>query len=327
MDPSGSPIAPAWLITPAGGPYAGSGLVGVLGGGPPQQAFSRALLGKLLDGPDGPAAALVLGTHPGTCAVARTACGASRKSGEYLEVNLTNRSLRWNPFDTPHVPRVEKAELLATVVNSFYGRGVEPFWHQLYSGALRWSMEALDYTGRPQYSAQDIRALFENADVLESLLKDVRMQTADPGDEQERLLGREILAWFDDSWVNLDPAHRASVCTGLKVLLNVFGMGPWNRMFSGKTTGPERRRGPHKPLPDLRDAVEAGSVVGLNISHNENRALGRAAGLLMKQAWLAAVLQKRTSDVQSELRPIYLICDDWLGSGLDTATEFQPDPF
>ena len=316
-----------WMIQPAGRNHAGLRLFGALGAGP-LHPESRAVFTKLLSDQGGPSPspALVLGVHPGCCAAVRQAMDGIGRSAHYLEVNLTNRSVRWNPFDAPHVGAYEMGEVLGSVLEEFFGRSRDEFWHMLYVNAVRWTIEAQRFGGEPYFTAADLQRRFADADRMAALMDEVRQRT-EAAEEPGGTTGREILRWYESDWTPLDGRLRKSACTAIGTLLESFRGAAAERSLSPTTDGTGGGRLRFKTMPPLDAAVRNGSVVALNIHHAATPTLARTAGLLMKHAWLAGLAKSRKDEVIGHCSPAFLICDDYAGSGLDAGTEPEADPF
>ena len=75
----------------------------------------------------------------------------------------------------------------------------------------------------------------------------------------------------------------------------------------------ERIAGP-RHLPPLYELIERGKVLALNMPAGSNPALARAVGVMLKNAWLQALLMRPTKMKESPgvyFRPAVFICDEY----------------
>ena len=67
-------------------------------------------------------------------------------------------------------------------------------------------------------------------------------------------------------------------------------------------------------LPPLDEAIESGKVIALNMPAGTNPALARAVGVMLKQAWLQALLRRPAQMQRSPnrvFRPAMFLCDEY----------------
>ena len=72
--------------------------------------------------------------------------------------------------------------------------------------------------------------------------------------------------------------------------------------------------GLRRRLPPLGELIEEGKVLALNMPGGANPALGRAIGVLLKNAWMQALLRRPTEAVRRPeryMRPAVFICDEY----------------
>ena len=77
--------------------------------------------------------------------------------------------------------------------------------------------------------------------------------------------------------------------------------------------GADRIEGPQH-LPPLHELIEQGKVLALNMPAGSNPALARAVGVMLKNAWLQALLMRPARMKESPgvyLRPAVFICDEY----------------
>ena len=174
-----------------------------------------------------------------------------------------------------------------------------------------------------------------------------------PGDEvRERV--EAVKRWFVNDWQMLDNKIKSSIVEGVSVFLAMFDMPDVAQVFcpgapeipddpqaisvqakaraKGKAQEPGKKPGGGKPppapiprrgeaqieeprhLPPLYELIEGGKVLALNMPAGSNPALARAVGVMLKNAWLQALLMrparmKETPGVY--FRPAVFICDEY----------------
>ena len=143
----------------------------------------------------------------------------------------------------------------------------------------------------------------------------------------------------------LDAKVRTSIVEGISVFLSLFdqpqvasvfcppppesdeslsihiGDAPRDEDAAAVRPMPGRRR----RLPPLTELIEGGRVLALNMPAGANPALGRAIGVLLKNAWMQALLRRPAEAARRPgryLRPAVFICDEYQAF----ATVGQDDP-
>ncbi|MCY3758304.1 MAG: type IV secretion system DNA-binding domain-containing protein [Acidobacteria bacterium] len=138
---------------------------------------------------------------------------------------------------------------------------------------------------------------------------------------------------YRNDWLNLEDKLRSSIVEGVSVFLSLFDDPKVASVFcpppppaeDPKPTQPElgqeeaqstsggtlnlKRR-----LPPLADLIESGKVLALNMPAGANPALARAIGVLLKNAWLQALLRRPAQIKQHPgryFRPAAFICDEY----------------
>ena len=151
-----------------------------------------------------------------------------------------------------------------------------------------------------------------------------RPVTAEPAPDAEgRLEAAE--RWLEHDWRNLDTKLRTSIVEGVSSFLGIFDQPDVARVFCPGPPGPEAEPeagttysgeipGLAKPLPRLRQLIENGTVLCLNMPAGSSPALARAVGTMLKGAWLQAAL-RRPADMAAEpgryFRPAVFVCDEY----------------
>ena len=162
-----------------------------------------------------------------------------------------------------------------------------------------------------------------------------------PGQELgERLDAVEL--WYSKDWRNLDVKLRTSIVEGVSVFLSLFDQPdvadifcpppPANGLPAGDHTVlpkgeplPPPLPGLKRRLPPMADLIEQGKVLALNMPAGTNPALARAIGVMLKQAWLQALLRRpplMARHPNRYFRPAAFICDEYQAF----ATVGQDDP-
>ena len=150
-----------------------------------------------------------------------------------------------------------------------------------------------------------------------------------------------VETWYVKDWRNLDVKLRTSIVEGISVFLSLFDQPdvadifcpprPANGRPANGQALPEGEPLPpplpnlKRRLPPLADLIEEGKVLALNMPAGTNPALARIIGVMLKQAWLQALLRRPP---QMKLRPNHyfrpaaFICDEYQAF----ATVGQDDP-
>ena len=169
-----------------------------------------------------------------------------------------------------------------------------------------------------------------------------------PGDDvRERVAA--VKRWFDNDWQKLDNKIKSSIVEGVSVFLSMFDMpdvaavfcpGPPEVSDDPRRIGPRARAailaetkaqgagetedraewpahtiaGRPRYLPPLYELIEGGKVLALNMPAGSNPALARAIGVMLKNAWLQALLMRPAQMKESPrtyFRPAVFICDEY----------------
>ena len=143
--------------------------------------------------------------------------------------------------------------------------------------------------------------------------------------EDQLGLTREITRWHKDEWLGLDEKLRSSIVIGMSVFLGIFVVPKVARIFCppnpSKLSEEERRK--IKMMPSLRDVIESGKVLALNMPAGDSAALARAVGVMLKTSWLSTLLLRPKAMKKDEVlakeegrapqpwRPAVFICDEY----------------
>ena len=147
-----------------------------------------------------------------------------------------------------------------------------------------------------------------------------------------------IERWYAKDWSALDAKLRTSIVEGISVFLSLFDQPDVAGVFcppppkETATTEPDDDAPDVRPVPGLRrrlpplaQLIDEGGVLALNMPAGANPALARAIGVLLKNAWMQALL-RRPAEVARRpdgyMRPAVFICDEYQAF----ATVGQDDP-
>lgn len=161
-------------------------------------------------------------------------------------------------------------------------------------------------------------------------IKTAVIQPAPPETEHaKRILA--IRRWFEHDWLKLDTKLQSSIVESVSVFLSTFDTPEVARVFCPpKPRPPEAtpagRRAPPlgapapsglallRPLPDIGEMIEAGRVIALNMPAGANAALSRTIGVMLKNAWLQALLKRPAAmkaNPRRYFRPAVFLCDEY----------------
>ena len=147
-----------------------------------------------------------------------------------------------------------------------------------------------------------------------------------------------IERWYDKDWSQLDAKLRTSIVEGISVFLSLFDQPEVASVFCppppADDAHPERDEdapdvqpmpGLRRRLPPLAQLIDEGKVLALNMPAGANPALARAIGVLLKNAWMQALLRRPAEAARypdRTMRPAVFICDEYQAF----ATVGQDDP-
>ena len=165
--------------------------------------------------------------------------------------------------------------------------------------------------------------------------------------EDVRLRVAAVKRWYAHDWQMLDNKLKSSIVEGVSVFLSMFDLPDVARVFCPPPPPPvvrdEPEREQKKPdpgpeaeseepppdpvppveqarpelrrhLPPLYELIESGKVLALNMPAGANPALARAIGVMLKNAWLQALLRRPARMKQSPgsyYRPAVFMCDEY----------------
>ena len=152
-----------------------------------------------------------------------------------------------------------------------------------------------------------------------------------------------VARWYVKDWSELDAKLRTSIVEGISVFLSLFDQPEVAGVFCPPPPGddaPAKRTddvdeeevpdvpampGLRRRLPPLSELIEGGKVLALNMPAGANPALARAIGVLLKNAWMQALLRRPAEAARRPdryMRPAVFICDEYQAF----ATVGQDDP-
>ena len=152
-----------------------------------------------------------------------------------------------------------------------------------------------------------------------------------------------IERWYLHDWMALDAKLRTSIVEGISVFLSLFDQPQVAGVFCPPPPDPDAPThickdtpdedaeavrpvpGLRRRLPPLAELIDEGRVLALNMPAGANPALARAIGVLLKNAWMQALLRRPAEAARRPgryLRPAVFICDEYQAF----ATVGQDDP-
>ena len=176
--------------------------------------------------------------------------------------------------------------------------------------------------------------------LLEKLKVEYRAEPDGGGAGREYVEQLEAIErWYLHDWMALDAKLRTSIVEGISVFLSLFDQPEVAGVFCPPPPGddpPPVRTDDEAPavqsmpglrrrLPPLSDLIEGGKVLALNMPAGANPALARAIGVLLKNAWMQALLRRPAEAArypERYMRPAVFICDEYQAF----ATVGQDDP-
>ena len=175
----------------------------------------------------------------------------------------------------------------------------------------------------------------------------VEYRTEPEGDGAGREFAEQVEAierWYVHDWSALDAKLRTSIVEGISVFLSLFDQPEVAGVFcppppaddpppmrtddaEAEEEAPDVRPMPglRRRLPPLTDLIGGGKVLALNMPAGANPALARAIGVLLKNAWMQALLRRPAEAARRPdryMRPAVFICDEYQAF----ATVGQDDP-
>jgi len=127
-------------------------------------------------------------------------------------------------------------------------------------------------------------------------------------------LYQKINAWYKESWIGLDEKLRSSIVTEIAVFLSIFIQPRVARVFCPKNPAQMTEAEKKRLIPPLLETSESGKVLALNMPGGTNPALARAAGVMLKGAWLSTLLLRPKAmklNPKKFFRPAVFVCDEY----------------
>lgn len=132
--------------------------------------------------------------------------------------------------------------------------------------------------------------------------------------EDDVKLHEKIDQWYKDDWLGLDEKLRSSIVEGMSVFLGVFVEPRVSKVFCPKNPADMTPAEKSRLIPPLLETIESGRVLALNMPGGTNPALARAAGVMLKSAWLSTLLLRPKAmklNPGKFFRPAVFICDEY----------------
>ena len=128
---------PRWLIVPERGLFTGVAIIGAIGSGKTSccmYPFAESVFS--FGDPDKHIGALVLEVKGDFCHKVRGILARHGREDDYVEINLTDSPYRYNPLASD-LDAYALAYGIASLLNSLFGKGREPFWQQAYTNMTK----------------------------------------------------------------------------------------------------------------------------------------------------------------------------------------------
>ncbi len=181
---------------------------------------------------------------------------------------------------------------------------------------------------------------------LRDRLKELKVayETEESGGGAGSEFGAQVEAierWYLHDWMALDAKLRTSIVEGISVFLSLFDQPQVAGVFCPPPPDPDESihmygaapdedaeavrpmPGLRRRLPPLAELIEGGKVLALNMPAGANPALGRAIGVLLKNAWMQALLRRPAEAARRPgryLRPAVFICDEYQSDNIYVIT-------
>ena len=228
--------------------------------------------------------------------------------------------------------------------NELYGTIGEPFWQQAYTNLVRWIIEVHRILPGGWVTLRDIYRCTVDADLLGRRIAEAR-ELADRLRPLRAVISHEDMiahpqALEDWAWervpgtgnvgCRLDPALESRLGelgvafeteatgggAGREVAEQVEAIERWYSHAENHDTASNNHPVPglRRRLPPLAQLIDEGKVLALNMPAGANPALARAIGVLLKNAWMQALLRRLAEAARRPghyMRPAVFICDEY----------------
>ena len=281
---------PEWLTIPERGLYTGIAIFGAVGSGKTSACmhpFAKQLLGWQADDPEKRAAALMLEVKGDFCHDIRSILdGACRgESGKEMRAE-------WSP------ELEQKLKKLTIQPRIVWEPGAGDDVRERVAAVKRW------FENDWQKLDNKIKSsIVEGVSVFLSMfdMPDVAAVFCPPPPE------------VSDDPRRIGPKARAAILAGAKAQAegedSAEKKAQESRQWPADTITERPRH-----LPPLYELIEGGKVLALNMPAGSNPALARAIGVMLKNAWLQALLMRPAQMKESPtdyFRPAVFICDEY----------------
>ena len=134
-----------------------------------------------------------------------------------------------------------------------------------------------------------------------------------------------VRRWYTGDWLAMDVKLRTSISESLSVFLSIFDLPEVAAVFcppapaetetaAGELGDAATAAAVVRPLPPIEELIESGKVISLNMPAGTNARLARTVGVMLKQAWLQALLRRpaeMTRRPEKRWRPAVFLCDEY----------------
>jgi hypothetical protein len=181
---------PSWLIIPERGLFTGTIVIGAVGSGKTSccmYPFTDQLLGYRAADHDAKPAGLVLEVKGDFCKQVREILRQRRREQDYIEISLDSE-WAYNPLHND-LDGYALAYGIASLLNSLFGKGKEPFWQQAYTNLIKFII-ILHKVGFGYVTLFDVYESAISQDILERKMKEA----------EQNILGRCFLGVSRDAF-------------------------------------------------------------------------------------------------------------------------------
>ena len=215
---------PHWLVIPERGLFTGIAIFGAISSGKTtccMYPFAEQILsfGKA----DERIGGLVLEVKGDFCHRVREILSAHGRVEDYIEINLSDSPYRYNPLHND-LDAYALAYGIASLLNSLFGKGREPFWQQAYTNMLKFII----LLHRVLFDYVTLLDLYECAINPELLLS--RIKLAEEAMKPQQLVVVEMAAYLEHdelarfSWESKDESMETLLTAELAKVLSESGV-------------------------------------------------------------------------------------------------------
>ena len=299
-------FSPSWLTIPERGLYTGVAIFGAVGSGKTSACmnpFARQLLGWQAGNLQMRAAALVLEVKGDFCHDIRQILVEAGRGQDYIELGMDARS-QWNPLSAWWLDSYSLAYTVSSLLNQLFGKGKEPFWKSSIVEGVLVFLSMFDmpdvakvFCPAAPHITDDPQAIILQAQIKRLKAEKDAAEKAEP--EPEAGPDHKTPQAAEAAWVvtEAEPDDNTP--------------DPSTESNQAPT---EEEASVTRHLPPIYELIEQGKVLALNMPAGINPALSRAVGVMLKNAWLQALLMrpaKMKANPGSYFRSAVFICDEY----------------